>query len=382
MKYIIEVQKICELNDIENLGKFEHLGYINKICNYMKDIKKGDNVIGIKGEPIKVLEVFPQGLKSIYKIHFSDGSCTECCDEHLWEVQKYTGKKSKTQVLQLSEIRSNYLTKRGDSIFYVKVAEPVKYPEKELPLDPYMIGYWLGDGTSRGSSITTQESCVLHYFRKHLPVYNLYLSKLKSNYSYGITGDGKYGGNSFLTTLKKLDLINNKHIPYMYKCNSRQIRLKLLAGILDADGHYGSGGFELTQSYEKENLINDIVYLVRSLGFSCYKNLKNTSWIYKGERKYSKAWRLMIYGNGIEEIPTVCKRKRAKSRKQIKDPLVTGISVKYVGRDDYYGFTLDGNGRFVLENFMITHNTSTILSVACQLFGSKNIDLKKYFLTK
>jgi hypothetical protein len=240
----------------------------------------------------------------------------------------------------------------------------VNFEDKEVLFNPYILGYWLGDGTGRGSCITTQESCVLDYFRKHLPTYNLYLSKLKSNYSYGITGNGKYGGNLFLTTLKQLNLINNKHIPYMYKCNNRQVRLQLLAGILDADGHYDSGGFELTQSYEKENLINDIVYLVRSLGFSCYKNLKNTTWIYKGEKKYGKAWRIMIYGNGIEEIPTVCKRKRAKPRKQIKDPLVTGISVQYVGRDDYYGFTLDGNCRYLMGDFTVTHNTCTSISVA------------------
>lgn len=359
-----------------------------KVMSLARGQDKMYEIIPVKGEKYTVNEEHILCLKVSGYPHIANHKGNKNFNIQWIEDNKYKSKTftyNKTNKLEQQKMAYDYFnyikTKKDKQIIEISVKDylllsktkrgmlkgykcGVDFEDKEILFDPYILGYWLGDGTSRGSSITTQESCVLHYFRKHLPVYNLYLSKLKSNYSYGITGDGKYGGNSFLTTLKKLDLINNKHIPYMYKCNNRQIRLKLLAGILDADGHYGSGGFELTQSYEKENLINDIVYLVRSLGFSCYKNLKNTSWIYKGERKYSKAWRLMIYGNGIEEIPTVCKRKRAKSRKQIKDPLVTGISVKYVGRDDYYGFTLDGNCRYLMGDFTVTHNTCTSISVA------------------
>jgi superfamily II DNA or RNA helicase len=240
----------------------------------------------------------------------------------------------------------------------------VDFEEKDLTIDPYMIGYWLGDGTSRDSVITTQDSTVIHYFMKNLQKYDLYLSKRSSDYMYGITGSGSIGGNKFLTTLKENNLLNNKHIPYIYKCNSRENRLKLLAGILDADGSYYDGRFELTQSLEHEELMDDVIYLARSLGFACYKNKKRTSCTYKGVKKQGYALRINISGEGIENIPTLIPRKKANPRRQIKNVLVTGIKVKFVKRDEYYGFTLNDNCRYVMGDFTVTHNTCTSISIA------------------
>jgi hypothetical protein len=73
-------------------------------------------------------------------------------------------------------------------------------------MDPYMIGYWLGDGTSRESSITSQDSTVLHYFAKNLQKYNLALLH-RSVYTYGITGNGKVGNNTFLNSIKGIKIL-------------------------------------------------------------------------------------------------------------------------------------------------------------------------------
>jgi hypothetical protein len=246
----------------------------------------------------------------------------------------------------------------------------IDFPEKELPMDPYMIGYWLGDGASNGSKITSQDSTVLYYFSKQLPKYGLTLNYY-CQYDYGISGDGRYNNNMFLNTLKDNNMINNKHIPMIYKCNSRTNRLSLLAGLLDSDGHYSAGGFEFTQ--KNEALMDDVVYLARSLGFSCYKSEKKTTWTYKGEKKEGKAYRITISGNGLEEIPTLIPRKRASPRNQIKDVLVTGIQAKYVGEDEYYGFMLDGNSRYVLGDFTVTHNTATSISIAEGMKSEKKI---------
>ena len=230
------------------------------------------------------------------------------------------------QVLEISV--KDYLNLPKSKKFNLKgYRSGVNFNYIQVPFDPYIIGYWLGDGTftddvdtqqgtARESSITTQDSTVLYYMHQNLSKSNLYLSKRQSTslpyidsvgkgtYTYGITGNGKYNGNVFLTTLKNLNLINNKHIPDIYKCNDRKIRLQILAGILDADGHYIHNSFELTQSIKHEKLIDDVVYLARSLGFACYKNKKKTSWVYKGVKKCGEAWRICISGNGIEEIPT------------------------------------------------------------------------------
>jgi len=248
---------------------------------------------------------------------------------------------------------------------------PVDFPEKELPIDPYMIGYWLGDGTSCRSAITSQDSTVLYYFAKNLPQYNLSLSH-HSKYDYGIVGNGKYNNNAFTNTLKDLNMKNNKHIPMIYKCNSRENRLKLLAGLIDSDGSLSAnGGFEFTQ--KNETLMDDVVYLARSLGFSCYKKEKKTSWTYNGVKQMGTAFRITISGDGIDEIPTLIPRKRSPPRKQIKDVLVTGISVEYVGEDDYYGFMLDGNCRYIIGDFTVTHNTCTSIAIAEGMKSNKRV---------
>jgi superfamily II DNA or RNA helicase len=129
-------------------------------------------------------------------------------------------------------------------------------------------------------------------------------------------------------------------IPNIYKCNDRQTRLKLLAGILDAHACYSKGKFELSHSIQ-EPLLNDIIYLSRSLGLAYNKNC--------------------IYGKGIEDIPTVTPHKITKL---LTDVLLTNLTVEEVGEGDYYGFTLDGNCRYLMGDFTVTHNTCSSISIA------------------
>ena len=240
----------------------------------------------------------------------------------------------------------------------------IEFSEKGLDFDPYILGLWLGDGSKSSTVISNQDSTILKYLSSTLNKYNCYL-QYASNYDYRIVScdtSRKEGCNYMLNILRKYNLINNKHIPHIYKCNSRENRLKLLAGLIDSDGHLVNTktGFEISQSIENEKLLNDIQYLCRSLGFSCVKRQKKTSWTYKGVKNTGLAWRLNISGDGLHEVPTLVQRKRANERLQIKNALVSGITVTPVGYNDYYGFEIDGNKRFVLGNFIVTHNTSFI----------------------
>ena len=240
----------------------------------------------------------------------------------------------------------------------------IEFIEKELDFDPYILGLWLGDGSKSSTGISNQDATILKYLSSTLNKYNCYL-QYGSNYDYRIIScdtSRKEGVNYMLNILRKHNLINNKHIPHIYKCNSRENRLKLLAGLIDSDGYldHTKTGFEISQSIEHEKLLDDIQYLCRSLGFSCVKRQKKTSWTYKGVKNQGLAWRLNINGDGLHKVPTLVSRKKANERLQIKNPLVSGITVTPVGYDDYYGFEIDGNKRFVLGNFIVTHNTSFI----------------------
>lgn len=227
----------------------------------------------------------------------------------------------------------------------------VKFQEKDV-FEPYIIGLWLGDGTSANTQYTTQDAVIIKYLKQNLGKHDLYLHHYPcKEYGYKINGI-KWRCNKFLDVLKKYNLLNNKHIPLDYKCNSRQNQLKLLAGLLDSDGHFDKKGkcYEMVQ--KRENLIDDIIYLCRSLGFSAYKKIR----VINGVNYY----RVFIYGDKINEIPVLIKRKQITEnmiRKINKNNLNVGFKVEILKEEDYYGFNLDGNHRFIQGDFIISRNT-------------------------
>jgi hypothetical protein len=252
----------------------------------------------------------------------------------------------------------------------------VEFQETPLPMDPYILGIWLGDGSKSEPRITNQDATILKYLSNNLPKINCYMT-YTSNYSYYINSTQK-NYNYFTSTLRQLSLINDKHIPDIYKINSTENRLKLLAGIIDSDGYAKKNGiFSITQKSEK--LFDDIVFLCQSLGLACHKKKHLKHCYYKGIKRENYYYTAVISGEGLEKIPTLCKRKMVPERKQIKDVLVSGIQVKPLGSGEYYGFEIDGNRRFLLGNFTVTHNTSTLIKC-----GIRHLEegLNVIFLTK
>ena len=190
----------------------------------------------------------------------------------------------------------------------------VDFHENEVSIEPYALGCWLGDG-----------------------------SKYK---------------NVLINRLRDYNLINNKHIPQDYKCNSRDIRLQLLAGLLDTDGYYNKSNNSYDIIQKNKTLAEDILFLVRSLGFRGTMKQTQKSCMYKGEKRTGTYYRIIITGSGLEEIPILVSRKKGRANKQIKNALHTGINVVPLEEGEYFGFQIDGNARFLLGDFTVTHNTS------------------------
>ena len=259
--------------------------------------------------------------------------------------------------------------KRGGYLRGYRV--PVSFEEKQVDLDPYMLGYWLGDGNKSGPKITTVESEILDYFKKHVKDIDddLYIRQEPSDpITYSIRNmsskiNNTHKRNGFMTLLRKYNLVNNKHIPHAYKCNSRKIQLAVLAGLIDSDGFYSHGCYDIIQ--KRKNLSEEIVFMCRSLGFAAYmKECQKTCTNAKNGPKTGTYYRVNIHGNGLEDIPVLLKRKKASPRKQIKDALTFKIDVEKLEEDDYYGFTLDGNHRYLLGDFQVTHNTYCALKIS------------------
>jgi len=156
------------------------------------------------------------------------------------------------------------------------------------------------------------------------------------------------------------------HIPNIYKCNSSENRLQLLAGIVDRHGKLNKRGVTLTMKNGNEAFMEDVIYLSRSLGFSCYKKTNNTD-------KNKSTQKIVILGNGLEEIPTQILSKQVAYKKHPGNALEETITVSYVNEDEYYGFMIDKNCRYVMGDFTVTHNTATSIAIAEGMKDSKRV---------
>lgn len=250
--------------------------------------------------------------------------------------------------------------------------ECVQWPDKEVELDPYILGLWLGDGMKDGRQYACfgeKDPEIINYFEDWCEENDAIIEqKLYNKYTYGLHSKSKFGKKNSLplrNILKKYNLINNKHIPKEYLINSRDIRIKLLAGIIDTDGTVIRDGTRIiiTQSHIHKRLIDDIVYLVRSLGFFCCVNSYMAKYkLENGEEKESLAYKVNISGN-IDDIPTLLPRKKCKKTKRQNTDKSTGyIKINKVKNNKYVGFETDGNQRFVINDFTVTHNCTNIFS--------------------
>lgn len=237
------------------------------------DLKVGDEVFGSDGRPTKIIAIHERGIKEVYQISFDDDSSTLACADHVWKVRgraqrrrdraggrsnKWINKTTK-EIIEAGVYRKNgKVTTRQ---WEIPNCEAVEFFPKEIPVDPYLLGLWLGDGGRKTSRITNIE-----------PDINNQLEKREIRFSIGSKKgtDAKslfiYGLKAKLKTLGILDCYSyEKYIPELYKQNSSFVRAELLRGLLDTDGEsnkYGSVLFSSTS----EKLADDVVWLARSLG--------------------------------------------------------------------------------------------------------------------
>lgn len=325
-------------------------GSIKKI----EDVQIGEQMMGDDSKPRNVVDK-GNGFGMLYKIIPVKGEPYYVNDEHILSL-KYTNCQTKRFANKKIDICiKDYLALNKAHKHWLKGYHvPVDFKEQKVEIDPYWLGCWIGDGRSTSQMITTPDAEIRDCIRGYAKRLGLSFSVIKERgtlRSYSIVGPcGKK--NMLREKLKGYNLFGNKHIPEEYKINSREIRLNLLAGLVDADGH--NAGNVLDFVFKGKKLSEDIAFLCRSLGFcvtlkECTKGIKSTGFI-------GTYYRLIVSGD-LSVIPTRIKRKQFHKRMQKKDALVTGISVEEAGEGEWHGVVIDGNRRFLLKDFTVTHNT-------------------------
>lgn len=324
----------------------------------VEDVAIGDILMGDDSTPRMVLSL-ASGQDELYKIVPTTGEEFGINANHILSLQ-VTGSKrgvidnngNKYSAGEKFDIQfSDYLKCSKKFKHMVKLYRPsfVNFSgDSELLIPPYILGCWLGDGSSRTVSITSMDDEIVSswvsysYTHSNHYVRTEYLAGNKAN-TYHIHG---YDGNMFNVDFNYYSLFRNKHIPIQYKRSSIDERLLLLAGLIDTDGYLSGNVFEIVQKNEK--LTDDIIFTARSVGFSVSKSIK----VINGVNYY----RVFLSGD-VSRIPVKLNRKKAGERKQVKNVLVTGFKYESIGNGEYYGFVLDGNHRYLLKDFTVTHNT-------------------------
>jgi len=232
----------------------------------------------------------------------------------------------------------------------------------ELLVPPYILGVWLGDGSSRHPIVYSEDTEVVQEWRKYAMSVGLVMVD-EPNTAVGTyrLSSGMRSDNTFMQALRELNLLRNKHIPEEYLTARREVRLQVLAGIVDTDGCVSCNCFDIV--FKSKRLAEDTLYLARSLGFAAYVYPCVKTCQTGASGTY---YRIRVSGN-ISEVPCRIARKHASARQQKKNALRTGIAVARLSEGEYFGFTLDGDHRFLLGDFTVTHNTVCALSVIQKL---------------
>lgn len=334
----------------------------------VEDIAIGDRLMGPDSGPRRVLSVC-RGREALFRVVPVKGDPYVVNESHILSL-KLTGGVAKTPNPGRRGGNSPGKIINIEVVKYIQSSATFKHLAKgwrppgidfsafgeQLRIAPYFLGLWLGDGLSRRPTICTGDQEVEAEIVAFADVNDLrirleYNSERSNNFHLVAQKRGKE--NTFRSSLAFYDLIRNKHVPHSYKTASRRDRLELLAGVLDTDGHLGHGGFALT--LKDEHLVDDVVFVARSLGFSAFKRMVNKTCSNNGV--CGSYFTCHINGE-IDQIPCRIARKQATARRQKKSVLLTGIErVEPLGEGDYFGFEIDGDRLFLLGDFTVTHNT-------------------------
>lgn len=343
----------------------------------VQDVVIGDVLMGDDSTPRTVLKLY-SGLDQMYKVVPARGDSYKVNQEHILSLQARVHEDRRVSIdIPIKDfIRSTPSFRKYFLGYRVGVDFPAT--QNSLPIHPYILGCWLGDGTSKSAGFTTVDRELVDKINSLLPP-ELKLRKYNtkvSNCAWGISTGKKQGGrrgrvNEFLNGLKGLNLIGNKHIPHAYLTASREQRFELLAGLLDTDGNVSNNTYEFVQ--KREHLTDQLIFLARSLGFTANKTTRTNTWTYKGKLKSGTYFRAGISGKDLEQIPVVIPRKKIVHPKK-ESSSHTRLTAEAQGIGAYYGFELSGNGRFLLGDFTVTHNTTLFIDPLISLPRAERVD--------
>lgn len=317
----------------------------------MGTLTLNDVVFDKNGNKTKILHVSEEHFNPCYEIEFDNGDTLIADEDHRWLISFKDRDKITEKVLTTKELANIMDKKPKDSKYIPKIynPKPLNIDKTKLPIDPYVLGAWLGDGSKSCGVITNINSKLWDEikFRGYEISENLSKEdKAEMRTVYGLR-----------TELNKLNLLNNKHIPQQYLLASYEDRLDLLRGLMDTDGFLHKKRKRFVMETSKEWQAREFAQLLSSLGFK--PTIFDT--INKLNGKEFQGWMCCWTNNKINPF-LVRNQKEFNDIKIIKDnnSFRNIVSVKSVPTVTTKCIEVDSPTHTYLagEHLIVTHNTN------------------------
>lgn len=320
----------------------------------MGDLVTGDSVFAPNGCPTTTVAHEPYMPARMFRLTFSTGETIDADADHLWFTQRGSERKhGKGAVRDTAELFETQLSSGSRIVpqHYVPTSMDMKGVAQTLTVHPYVLGVWLGDGTTRDGQLCIFEDELLGHVERALG------QKLRPSKPNLYTAEGLHRG------LRLMGLLGNKRIPEHYLLAPSQDRLELLKGLMDTDGCIHKDGLFCSYGTTLESLAKDVLYLVSSLGFKARLNSKMAKLRREGLPDYEvKAWQVDF--TAYEATPVFkLGRKLARMKKAgaqaARQYARTIISVVPIEPKMVRCLTVDDPSALycVTRSFIPTHNT-------------------------
>src|SRR6266545_1600453 len=365
------------------------------------DLRVGDLVIGSTGEPTPVLGVYPQGEKDIYRVTAQDGSWTLCCGEHLWTVRTAADKRRDKpwRVLETREMIGNLRAAHARRYELPLLSQPVHFPERDVPMDPYALGLLLGDGCLTGSTTPSfstgdaelaqaLEAALQGVSVRHKQGPDYVLNRVKA------PGDLVTLENPVTAAVRQLQLIgcrsHAKFVPDDYLFNSADVRLAVLQGLLDSDGGPVSQTDRTCRiQYTTTSIVlrDDVISLVQSLGGVAYTRRRTAVGLNRGSaiapHRYDAHVVDIRLPDGVEPFRLTRKREKYHAHGGGGRPMRFIDSIEPAGREQAVCIQVAAeDSLYVTEHYLLTHNTLNDAFIILDEAQNTTAEQMKMFLTR
>jgi replicative DNA helicase len=355
------------------------------------ELKVNDYVIGSDGKKQRVLGVYPQGIRDIYRIDFTDKTKAYCDLEHLWSVNSRNQRTFKTkmngknvyfpdqtfQTLKTSEMLDDFRVRSGLN-YRMPNIKPIDFEENELPIHPYVLGCILGDGCitkKNNPHVITSDEFIRDKLMNHYEQTNVCEFKPKK------VGYKTLYRVTFSHLRRVLDVLNlygcdssTKFIPSIYLFNSVKNRELLLQGLIDTDGTmtYSNGSSSLFYTTVSEKLAYNVRELVLSLGGDCRIGSKVSKYKKNNELvECKRAYTLTISFPNNEIVPCTLPKKAKCFKYRDKYEYNKFIkNIEYSHKEEATCIYVENKDHlYVIDDYILTHNTTLLTKIANTAFN-------------